>query len=115
MGLVPTIHSLISSLEKKLPVTTFTFETNLDKRLNAAAKLIYTDNINNLIHNIMDVVVWCPSYVCSNQTQSDRAAHIVADHRRGKLMWRVVPKTCTTFCIRLHRNSSAMATQRAAR
>lgn len=53
LGLIPTVSSLISTLEKKLPSTVFTFETNLEKRLNSTAEINLYRIIQEALHNIM--------------------------------------------------------------
>lgn len=53
LGLVPTVHSLISSLKKKLPATSFTFDTNLEHRLNSFAEINIYRVIQEALHNAM--------------------------------------------------------------
>lgn len=53
LGLVPTIHSLLSTLEKKLPSTKIIFETNLDRRLNSSTEINLYRVIQEALHNMM--------------------------------------------------------------
>ncbi|HBI03736.1 MAG TPA: ATPase [Paenibacillaceae bacterium] len=53
LGLVPTVHSLITTLQMKLPFTAFTFETNLEYRLNASAEINLYRVIQEALHNSM--------------------------------------------------------------
>lgn len=53
LGLVPTIHSLISTLEKKLSSTKIIFKTNLDRRLNSSTEINLYRVIQEALHNMM--------------------------------------------------------------
>lgn len=53
LGLVPTVRSLLSSLKIKLPMTMFSFETNLEERLNSSTEINVYRVIQEALHNIM--------------------------------------------------------------
>lgn len=53
LGLVPTIHTLITTIQMKLPFTSFTFETNLEDRLNPSAEINLYRVIQEALHNSM--------------------------------------------------------------
>lgn len=52
-GLVPTVRSLLCSLKRKLPMTMFSFETNLEERLNSSTEINVYRVIQEALHNIM--------------------------------------------------------------
>lgn len=53
LGLVPTVHSLISSLQSKMPFTSFAFDTNVENRLHPNAEINLYRVIQEALHNSM--------------------------------------------------------------
>lgn len=53
LGLVPTIRSLLSTFQRKLPAPSFSFETNLEERLHANSEINLYRVIQEALHNIM--------------------------------------------------------------
>lgn len=53
LGLVPTVHSLLSSLKMKLTHTQFFFETNVEERLSSSMEINLYRVIQEALHNIM--------------------------------------------------------------
>ncbi|MED0686492.1 PAS domain-containing sensor histidine kinase [Anoxybacillus ayderensis] len=82
LGLIPTIQSLIQSLQSKMPNTLFSFQTNVYTRLSPTMEINLYRIIQEALHNVMKYAKATEVFISIEQTERELLVS-VADNGVG--------------------------------